>query len=189
MDKITIRGSKNAKTGLIELCEYIGLNNTHTMVEIGSYVGDSSAIFAERVEKLYCVDPWENGYDDKDNASFQYPMLVIEEQFDQNIMEKFDNVKKMKMKSEEAYKYFEDGSLDFVYIDGLHTYTGVHTDIDFWVSKVKTGSYITGHDYQERFQGCIYAINELLGEPEKVFPDTSWCVRVTEELKERFTNA
>ena len=44
-------------------------------------------------------------------------------------------------------KTFEDGSLDFVYIDGNHYFEYVVQDIAFWSKKVRKGGIVSGHDY------------------------------------------
>jgi predicted O-methyltransferase YrrM len=41
-----------------------------------------------------------------------------------------------------------DGSLDFVYIDGDHTYSGVRADLQLWTPKVRSGGIVSGHDYR-----------------------------------------
>lgn len=45
-----------------------------------------------------------------------------------------------------------DESLDFVYIDGDHTFDFVMTDLIWWARKVKYGGVVAGHDYY-RFRG------------------------------------
>jgi predicted O-methyltransferase YrrM len=55
----------------------------------------------------------------------------------------------------------EDGSLDFVFIDGDHTYEACKRDIIAWLPKVKDGGWITGHDYHE-FPGVKKAVDESL---------------------------
>lgn len=45
-----------------------------------------------------------------------------------------------------AAKKFEDKSLDFIFIDADHSYSGVKKDIDAWYPKVKMGGLISGHD-------------------------------------------
>ena len=47
----------------------------------------------------------------------------------------------------EAVKDFEDGSLDFVYIDGNHDFLHATEDIWWWAKKVRNGGVIAGHDY------------------------------------------
>lgn len=42
---------------------------------------------------------------------------------------------------------FQPASLDFVYIDGDHSYSAVDIDVRLWLPKVKPGGYVGGHDY------------------------------------------
>ena len=57
---------------------------------------------------------------------------------------------------QDAVKDIEDSSLDFVHIDGDHSYDFVMQDIILWGRKVRIGGIISGHDYlydrdKERF--------------------------------------
>lgn len=62
---------------------------------------------------------------------------------------------------------FEDGSLDFVFIDGDHSYQGVARDIAAWRSKVKPGGLLSGHDYDHPKQGAVKdAVTDLIGDVE-----------------------
>jgi predicted O-methyltransferase YrrM len=62
---------------------------------------------------------------------------------------------------------FEDGSLDFVFIDADHLYESVRADIIAWWPKIKKGGLLTGHDYAaENFPGVTAAVHELVGEPD-----------------------
>lgn len=60
-----------------------------------------------------------------------------------------------------AASQVEDESLDFVFIDGDHTYEACKRDILAWLPKVKPAGWITGHDYFE-FPGVKQAVDELL---------------------------
>ena len=64
-------------------------------------------------------------------------------------MEPYSNYRIIRKLSMEAVKEFEDGSLDFVYIDGNHTLPYVIRDIIEWARKVRVGGMVTGHDYRE----------------------------------------
>ena len=60
---------------------------------------------------------------------------------------------------------FEDGSFDFVFIDGNHEYSHVLEDITEWTKKVKPGGIVCGHDYKEdkvNNYGVIEAVNEYV---------------------------
>lgn len=54
----------------------------------------------------------------------------------------------IRLKSGTASALFEDGSLDFVYIDDDHTLQGVHTSLAAFVPKVRSGGIVSGHDYK-----------------------------------------
>jgi len=49
--------------------------------------------------------------------------------------------------SELVVNNFEDNSLDFIFIDGDHSYEGVYTDLMLWYPKVKYGGLFAGHDW------------------------------------------
>jgi hypothetical protein len=181
---ITIRGAPNAKAGLIDMINYIskfGDPKMMTMLEIGCYVGDSTEIFAQHFAHVCACDPWQNGYDPKDAASYQHPMEKVEAQFDEMAARNFA-VEKFKMTSAEFAKRLmsEDYSgdqFDLVYIDGIHTYEGAKADIALFKPWIKPGGFLAGHDYQPRFPGVMKAVNEF-GKPHSTFKDTSWIFRV-----------
>ena len=51
------------------------------------------------------------------------------------------------MKSVDAAKLYDDGSLDLVFIDAGHTFEDVVADIEAWLPKVRPYGFIAGHDY------------------------------------------
>ena len=62
--------------------------------------------------------------------------------------------------SNDIVKKFQDGWLDFVYIDANHQYEYVLEDIKLWTPKVKKGGVIGGHDYHSS-AGVKQAVNEV----------------------------
>jgi hypothetical protein len=67
---------------------------------------------------------------------------------------------KMKMKSEEAAPQIADESLDFVYIDGDHSFDAVMLDLILWSRKVRKGGLVGGHDYYRfRSAGVVPAVD------------------------------
>ena len=172
-----MRNSRTLKA-LQEVCDHIGDVSEMTMVEIGCYAGESTAIWCKNFKKVYAIDPWLDGkgYDPNDVAS-RVMSNAIEEQFD-NRLAKFENFDKIKNFSYEVADQFEDESLDFVYIDGEHTYEGVQKDIEMYLPKVKKGGFIGGHDYKPKWQGVMDAVNEKFESPDKTFDDNSWIVKI-----------
>lgn len=62
----------------------------------------------------------------------------------------------------EAAAQFEDQSVDFVFIDADHIYEHVKKDVLAWMSKVKPGGIIAGHDYNPPHE-VERAVNEIFG--------------------------
>lgn len=68
----------------------------------------------------------------------------------------------MRAYSTEAAAWIQDKSIDLVFIDGLHTYEGVRSDLHTWISKVRPGGIIAGHDYDPHLPGVPAAVHEFL---------------------------
>ena len=66
----------------------------------------------------------------------------------------------IKMMSTDAANLYEDGSLDFVLIDGAHDYTSVCEDIKAWLPKVKKGGILAGDDWP--YPGIQAAVRKQL---------------------------
>lgn len=87
-----------------------------------------------------------------------------------------------KMKSKKAVELFKDNSLDYVFIDGDHSYEEVCHDIDAWRMKVKKGGILAGHDYGEpgteankKHPGVYHAVkHKIKGVTNEVGTIWSW---------------
>jgi Methyltransferase domain len=160
-----------------------------TVVEIGSFGGESTSVFARYAGIVYAVDPWDASYGDdvllgcaegpvRDfilNVGLA-PMSEIEAIFDRRISGAA-NVRKIKAFDQDAVASFADESIDVLYIDSIHTYESVKDTVTLWVPKVRRGGIISGHDFcPVHWNGVVAAVRELFGAPDEVFPDTSWVV-------------
>lgn len=142
-------------------------------IEIGIYRGESTKMFLDSnaFKTLYCIDPWEPGYNPNDLASSP-DIIEAEKDFD-NKFKNNEIIKKIKQKSDDAVSLFEDNSIDFVYIDGNHQCEFVKNDIKNYYLKVKRGGIISGHDY--RWPGLTNVIDEFFKDKNlKIYPDASW---------------
>jgi hypothetical protein len=167
--------------GLKSLAKHTQEIKDLVMVEIGSYAGESTAIFAtqDHIKMVHAVDPWQNGYDDTDGASSARPMQKVEDIFSERMISQCNGkYTKHKMTGDEALSLFEDESLDMVYIDGNHQYEAVKNDIQKWLPKIKKSGYIAGHDWTRA--DVKKAVVEELGSPDKTFSDSSWIFKVSE---------
>ena len=141
------------------------------MLEIGSYKGESTMMFAASgiFKEIHCIDPhigneeandilqedWENVKQEFKTNTRYFNNITLHSDFSYNIVDKFED------------KYF-----DFIYIDASHEYEDVKKDIQLYLPKTKY--LIGGHDYQKEWPGVISAVNEILEQPHKIYSDESW---------------
>jgi predicted O-methyltransferase YrrM len=141
------------------------LDGVRLMVEVGSWIGESACIFAPHVGKLVCIDPWPDYRGQSgDDVYFAWTEATI----------KLENVRHHRLSSVKAARLFNDGGLDAVYIDALHDYESVKSDILAWRPKLRAGGILAGHDYGPHAPGVVRAVNELIGKPSRVYGDTTW---------------
>lgn len=181
MLKDWMRPEINMKVDVFEVASVFKPNSL--MVEIGSYSGESTELFcmSGRVKTLYAVDPWQNGYDDKDEASYIRSMDDVEKMFDERTERFKDIVIKQKMTSKAASVLFTDRTVDCVYIDGLHTCEGVMNDINLWLPKLKLDGIIAGHDFY--MDGVRKAVEAMIKPPVYVCQGTSWVAKMVNQIK------
>ena len=76
----------------------------------------------------------------------------------------------LKSPSVAAAGRIEDGSLDFVFIDGAHDRASVAADLAAWWPKVKRGGIFSGHDYKHhRYTGVAEAVDEFFNQRTEPF--------------------
>jgi predicted O-methyltransferase YrrM len=105
----------------------------------GAEIGVDKGNFSEELclgipgLKLYCIDPWMGDYESH-----------MEEAVKRLAPYNCEIIRKTSM---EAIKEFAPGDLDFVYIDGDHSYDRVLEDLNGWTNIVREDGIISGHDY------------------------------------------
>ena len=163
--------------GLINLCIWANNNGSRgNALEIGSYAGEAAVIFASYFKELTCIDPWSNGYDDEDMASYQVPMEFVFNVWKKST-DSYKNIKYIRSTSKEAASKIKEDSLDFIYIDGDHRYEPVKEDLTLYFKKVKKGGIIAGHDIS--FGPVQNALKDIFGENLEIiaFEGDSWCFK------------
>lgn len=168
-------GGVNSVEGLLMLAEQF-LEPHFKMAEVGSFEGISTILFSKFVETIYSIDHYdykvpETGRIPEHDLSFQ----IAERMFFERTKD-IKNIVKIRKKSMEAVRDFQDRSLDAVYIDGEHDEESVREDIREWRKKIKFGGYLMGHDYYLPY------IKETLKEQnlyyQTVAPDSSWIAKI-----------
>lgn len=158
-------------------------NSGSVFVEIGAYLGKSTCFLAEKVIdsnkeiELNIIDNWIGHPSD---------IALVEEikQFGDIYAMFLDNMTKagiidklniIKGDSAETSSMFQNGSVDFVFIDAAHDYKSVKKDINAWIPKVKSNGVIAGHDYRNVVEtGVEKAVDELIGNDNIRVVENTW---------------
>ncbi len=135
--------------GYRRMLETLPRTSPSVFVEIGSFHGRSTAYLAvEALNRgipvtIHCVDSWqfptpsEGAEARRDFGQHLAPVAVL-------LGERFVV---HAMRSDEASRKFDDGSVDVVWIDGDHAHDAVVSDIRAWFPKLRSGGWMGGDDW------------------------------------------
>lgn len=128
-------------------------------VEVGSWLGKSAAYMGKHIKlsgkkiAFTCVDNFVGGTDGPDNgyASRSRISESFRPAFEANLRAcgVDDVVTVLESDSVQAARWFDDNTLDFVWIDADHGAEAVYRDLCAWWPKVKPGGLLAGHDWNE----------------------------------------
>ena len=123
--------------------------------EIGVWKGEWASFVNDAInpDKYYLLDPWKFVPDPLHpdrwyggaSAKSQEDMDDIYE----NVCSTFkdsENIEIIRTRSEHAEQYINQDELDWIYIDGDHSYEAVTKDLEISFRLVKSGGLITGDD-------------------------------------------
>lgn len=161
-------------------------------VEIGTWFGASAAFLAQKIKDsgkavtVYAVDNF--------TAEGAGPVLLARAAevggnfynvFCANMREcgVAEYVKPIIGDSTETAAQFEDGSVDFAYIDACHQYAKVKADILAWLPKIKRGGVLAGHDFDRAHGGVVKAVREIFRQKSVQVMTHSWVVRVDGDVR------
>jgi glycosyltransferase involved in cell wall biosynthesis len=116
-------------------------------VELGTHYGHSYFAICQAIQeaglktKCFAIDLWEG-----DEHARRYGNDVFEtvENYNNEHYLSFSTL--LKMTFDDALSHFDEGSIDFLHIDGLHTYEAVKHDYETWLPKLAPGAVILFHD-------------------------------------------
>jgi methyltransferase family protein len=125
-------------------------------VEIGVWRGDFSALVLAvvRPSRLHLVDPWRSAEGAHVGALFDRPQAELDG-IAESVQARFareiaiGQVVVHRQTSLDAVSAFADASLDWVYVDGDHTYEAVRADLGAYAPKVRPDGFVAGDDYRE----------------------------------------
>ncbi len=140
-------------------------NKNLVCVEIGSFLGASSCFICNaisRKSKLYCIDTWGNHamkFSESDseiaNERDTYP------EFRNNTLKYRSKIIELREWSNKAFHELQsrEKSIDFLFIDGDHSYESVKQDWDLYSSLLKPGAIVAFHD-----TGWAEGVNKVIRE-------------------------
>lgn len=167
------------KDGLNDMINWINqyrLTKDMRMIEIGSYIGESTLIFANHFKEVVSIDPFVNDYDPNDAACRFAPFDKVYSEFLRNTIP-IPNIKSIRESSKTAFQFINNQQWDLVYIDGSHDLPDVWFDIENYKTIVKSGGFLAGHDYG--WGNVRHSIGQLLDDKvDMVFVDNSWIKRI-----------
>ena len=138
-------------------------------VELGTHYGCSYFAFCQAIEKLsldaacYAIDTFKGDehagfYGEDVYGSVNHHNDTLYSQFSRVVRSTFD----------ESVQYFEDGSVDILHIDGLHTFEAVLHDFQTWRPKLSDSGVVIMHDTNVRERG--FGVCTMLAQLRTEFP-------------------
>jgi len=123
-------------------------------VELGTHTGVSYCAACEIVKacnlatQCYAVDTWKGD----EHAGFYGEEIFVE--LDAYHASRYSGFSRLVRSTfDDALRHFEDGSIDLLHIDGMHTYEAVKHDFESWRRKLTASAIILFHDTNVRERG------------------------------------
>ena len=137
-------------------------NGVKSVIEIGCFLGKSTAFFVSQGCDVKSIDTFEGADDLNCTAEVQKRLPILYEQFLFNIKELgiADKVEVLKGSSEFWNKEYPVLEADLIFIDGSHIYEDVKKDIQMWLPRAQ--KILCGDDYNLEHKGVKDAVDELL---------------------------
>jgi hypothetical protein len=167
----------------VVLIDLILKNNCRKIVEVGVWKGHTCRYIlreiGNKIDSYWAIDQWNvlkptekygrMGALSYDDWTTMYKRLCLD-------MLWFPNLHVVRLSSDEVIDFMWDEYFDLVFIDADHYYDFVVKDVKMWISKVKRGGILCGHDYGNiHHPGVEKAVNEIFGSDNiELLESTVW---------------
>lgn len=138
-----------------DFAQLLGQLEMYRGVEVGTERGEYAEVLCKANHDLWldCVDPYRAYKDYREHTS-QEKLDAFYYEATARLAK--HNVTFVRDASIDAAHRYDNGSLDFVYLDGNHSLPYVISDLHAWVPKVRKGGIVAGHDYIRRNNSLKY---------------------------------
>lgn len=141
-------------------------------VEIGSYEGASSCFISSGLKdsdyKLFCIDTWKND-------AMSEGRRDTYDAFIENTVRLSDKIVSLRGLSTEVSEEFQQ-SVQFIFFDGDHSYSGVLADWNAWYPKLDKRALVVFHDigWAEGVQRVVKDNVVPIAESDGRLPNLYW---------------
>ena len=138
-----------SRTSFVEFMKMWNKTDLAICAEVGVAGGVNAKTMLEEMPnaKFYLVDQYLPYYTECDAEKTVEHNIQKREEMIGNVQAFKSRVHYVNLPSVVAARAFDDGFFDYVYIDGDHSAEEVRKDVFAWISKVKPGGMLAGHDW------------------------------------------
>lgn len=145
-----------------DIPKLIHATSTPIGIEIGTSLGYTTEYLLDSLPTLHLhgVDPYTS-YTDWEGSNYNNDFKSKEfESFLSRIATNGARYTHHRKTSDDAAEDFTESSMDFIFIDGLHTYEQVLKDCQNYYPKLKSGGLFCGHDFSA-IEGVQKAVKQF----------------------------
>src|SRR3990167_1053111 len=160
-----------------QLTELFKKNKIQKIIEIGSWLGNSTMFFARNITAdgiVYAIDHWQGSIENQEDKNREL-LDNLYDQFLSNVIHNKLTKKIIPIKNSSYEASFKlDETVDLIYIDGAHDEKNVFQDIYFYYPKLNSGGIMCGDDWS--WGGVRNAVRKFakINNLELVYEDNFW---------------